>query len=295
MHAMTCDAPAREGGAPTHLALGPRLRTAARVAAVLAATLSLGSAALRGQQAGGGDALTELAKKRENPVSDLVNVPLESDFSFGTGQYRRTGYTLNVQPVWPFKLSGTWNVIPRLILPVVSQPIGAEDRKSGLGDTTLALFLSPQEPIPWGAAGVVWGAGPVALLPTATSPLLGFQEWGAGATAAVIVTDGPWVTVALIQNLWSISGNVNQFLLQPGVTYNFEGGLAVSLGMDVAADWTQTGRDRWTVDLGPGVSKTFFLGKQAVSASLAAKPFLVRPPGAPAWVLQATLSFLFPK
>ena len=246
-------------------------------------------------QHAGGDAATDLAKKRENPVSDLINVPFESDFSFRTGQYRRTGYTLNVQPVWPFKLSGTWNLIPRLILPMVSQPIDVSDRKFGLGDTTLALFLSPREPAPWGEAGIVWGMGPVVLLPTATSPLLGFQEWGAGATGAVIVTDGPWVTGALAQNVWSVTGHVNQFLLQPQVTYNFEGGLAVSLGTDVAADWTQHGRDRWTVDIGPGVSKTFFIGKQAMSVSLGAKPYVVRPPGAPAWVLQATLSFLFPK
>jgi hypothetical protein len=139
------------------------------------------------------------------------------------------------------------------------------------------------------------GGAPVLLLPTATSPLLGFQEWGAGVTAEVIVTDGPWVTSALVQNAWSVSGSVNQFALQPSASYNFEAGLAVSLGMDVAADWTQTGRNRWTVDIGPGISKAFFLGKQALSASFAAKPFVVRPPGAPGRVLQATLSFLFPK
>jgi hypothetical protein len=141
----------------------------------------------------------------------------------------------------------------------------------------------------------VWGAGPIVLLPTATSPLLGFQEWGAGATAAVIVTDGPWVTLVLAQNVWSTSGSVNQFGLQPAVTYNFEGGLALSLGVDVAADWTQRGASRWTVDIGPGVSKTFFLGKQAVSASLSVMPLIVRPPGAPGWVLKATVAFLFPK
>ena len=195
------------------------------------------------------------------------------------------------------KLSEKWNLIPRLILPILGLPIGPDGRKVGLGDTTLSLFFSPQEPAGRGAAGLVWGAGPVVLLPTATNALLGIREWGAGATAAVIVTDGPWVTTALAQNLWSVTGGgvLNQFALQPNASYNFESGLAVSFGVDVAADWTQSGRDRWTVDLGPGVSKTFFLGKQAMSASLAAKPYVVRPPLAPAWLLQVSLSFLFPK
>jgi hypothetical protein len=262
---------------------------------MLAAALALGSPAALGQQAGSGDAATELAKKRENPVSDLVNIPFEGDFSFRTGQYERTATAVNFQPVWPLKLSAKWNLIPRLILPIVSQPVGADSRKVGLGDTNLSLFLSPQEPASWGSAGVVWGVGPVVLLPTATSPLLGFREWGAGATAAVIVTDGPWVTTVLAQNVWSATGVVNQFLLQPNANYNFENGFAVSFGVDVSADWAQTGRDRWTVDLGPGVSKTFFLGHQAMSASLAVKPYVVRPPLAPAWLLQVSLSLLFPK
>lgn len=274
---------------------GPHLGNGRKVAAALAAALALGTLAARAQPVVSGDAATELAKKKENPVSDLVNIPFEGDFSFRTGQPERTATAINFQPVWPFRLSEKWNLIPRMILPFVVQPIGASGRKTGLGDTNLSLFLSPREPVSWGSAGVVWGAGPVVLFPTATSPLLGFQEWGAGATAAAIVTDGPWVTGVLTQNVWSVTGVVNQFLLQPNVSFNFDGGLAISFGVDVAADWTKSGRDRWTVDLGPGISKTFFLGKQAMSASLAVKPYVVRPPLAPAWLLQVSLSFLFPK
>jgi hypothetical protein len=206
----------------------PALRIA-RWALVLA-FLGPGSGAAQSPAAAGGETPTDLAKKKENPVSNLVNLPLEFDWSYKAGQFERTAFALNLQPVWPMKLGGKWNLIPRLVLPVLGVPVGAGSRKTGLGDSTLALFLSPQEPASWGKAGVVWGVGPIVLAPTATSPLLGFREWGVGPTAAMVVTDGPWVTVALAQNTWSVDGIVNQFLFQAIVNDNFESGFAVYRG-----------------------------------------------------------------
>ena len=261
----------------------------------LAVLLWPGSGAGQSPQAGTRETPEDLAKQKENPVSSLINLPLEFDWNYRAGSFERTAASLNLQPVWPAKLSQKWNLIPRFVLPVLDVPIGPDSRKTGLGDSTLSLFLSPQEPVSWGNAGVVWGVGPIVLLPTATSPLLGLRKWGVGPTAAIVATDGPWVTVALAQNTWSVDGVVNQFLFQAVINDNFEGGLAIYVGTDVNADWTQSGKDRWTAAIGPGVSQTFFLGKQAMSASLAAKPYFVRPPLASAWVLQFTISLLFPK
>ena len=38
---------------------------------------------------------SELAKKTQNPVSDLISVPLQSNFNFGAGLRDKTNYVLN--------------------------------------------------------------------------------------------------------------------------------------------------------------------------------------------------------
>jgi hypothetical protein len=48
---------------------------------------------------------TELAKKTQNPVADLISVPLQSNFNFGAGSRDKMVYLLNVQPVIPIKIA----------------------------------------------------------------------------------------------------------------------------------------------------------------------------------------------
>ena len=50
-----------------------------------------------------------------------------------------------------------------------------EQGESGLGDITASLFFSPKAPT---SRGWIWGAGPVALLPTASEDALGSEQWG---------------------------------------------------------------------------------------------------------------------
>lgn len=85
--------------------------------------------------------------------------------------------TFNIQPVIPVSLNADWNLITRVIVPIVSQddiPPGARDQ-FGLGDTTVSLFFSPVKP----AFGkLIRGVGPVFLLPTASNDLLGGEKSG---------------------------------------------------------------------------------------------------------------------
>jgi hypothetical protein len=46
----------------------------------------------------------ELVKQTQNPVADLISVPLQNNFNFGTGSKNRTVYVGNIQPVIPIKL-----------------------------------------------------------------------------------------------------------------------------------------------------------------------------------------------
>ena len=65
---------------------------------------------------------SELAKKSQNPVADLISVPFQNNMNFGLEPNHRTQNVLNIQPVIPFELTDDWNLITRTIMPVIKQP-----------------------------------------------------------------------------------------------------------------------------------------------------------------------------
>ncbi|MBW1825539.1 MAG: transporter, partial [Deltaproteobacteria bacterium] len=130
---------------------------------------------------------SDLAKQTQNPVANLISLPLQNNTNFGIGPDDETQNILNIQPVWPFSIGEDWNLITRTILPVVSQ-----GRINGLGDTTFTGFFSPKD-----SSKLTWGVGPVFLIPTATDNTLGSDKWGAGASAVLLVMPGKWVVGSL--------------------------------------------------------------------------------------------------
>jgi hypothetical protein len=130
-----------------------------------------------------------LAKQLSNPVAALISVPMQFNADYGFGDSDGSRYTLNVQPVVPTAISEDWNLITRIIMPLVYQDdVIAGSSQSGLGDTTPTFFFSPKAA---GPGGMIWGVGPVFLLPTATDDLLGTEKWGIGPSAlALVQTEG---------------------------------------------------------------------------------------------------------
>lgn len=239
----------------------------------------------------------DLAKETQNPVSDLISVPFESNFNFGVGPNDDLQYILYVQPVVPFRLSKDWNLITRTIIPLIDQPElgpGVGD-VFGLGDIQLSQFLSPAK-----SGALIWGIGPIFQFPTATDDALGSDKWSAGPTAAALTIRGPWVAGALVNHLWSFAGDddradVNQTLIQPIVNYNLPGGWFLSSVPYITANWETDGDDRWTVPIGIGVGKVHRFGTQPVSLQLTPYYNAVRPDDAAEWTLQFRINLLFPK
>lgn len=239
----------------------------------------------------------DLAKETQNPVSDLISVPFESNFNFGVGPNDDLQYILYVQPVVPFRLSKDWNLITRTIIPLIDQPElgpGVGD-VFGLGDIQLSQFLSPAK-----SGALIWGIGPIFQFPTATDDALGSDKWSAGPTAAALTIRGPWVAGALVNHLWSFAGDddradVNQTLIQPIVNYNLPGGWFLSSVPYITANWEKDGDDRWTVPIGIGVGKVHRFGTQPVSLQLTPYYNVVRPDDAAEWTLRFRINLLFPK
>ena len=121
----------------------------------------------------------ELAKKLANPVASLISVPAQANYDGNIGPAEEGSvWRINIQPVIPMALTDNWNLISRTILPVIDQqdiPV-AGSGASGLGDIVQSFFFSPATPT---SGGLIWGVGPVLLLPSASDAALGGGRSGA--------------------------------------------------------------------------------------------------------------------
>jgi hypothetical protein len=239
------------------------------------------------------DQATALAKQQQNPISSLISVPLQGNWDFGLGDRDVTGTLFNIQPVVPFAVSRSTNLVLRVILPLASQPGSGDARVNGVGDVVMTAFLSPAK-----SGRVTWGAGPVVLLPTATTNALGSEKFGIGPSAVVLTQPGPWTIGLLFNHIWSTSGandreDVSSTFLQPFVNYNLGNGLAVGAVFEATANWNAD--EHWTAPLVFTVSKVARLGNRPVNFVAGAGPTLASPEGGSTWRFRVMAVFLFPR
>ena len=239
----------------------------------------------------------ELAKKLSNPIASLISVPFQGNYDGGYGPNDGRKYTINVQPVIPFTLNEDWNVISRTIVPIVWQSdiAGPSGDQFGLGDLTQSLFFSPKKPT---ASGVIWGVGPVFLLPTATNDLLGGEKWGAGPTAVVLKQSGPWTYGALANHIWSFAGDdnrqdVNSTFLQPFISYTTKDAWTFALNTESTYNWEA---EQWSVPINFTVAKLVKINKQPVSLTAGVRYWAESPVNGPdGFGARLAITFLFPK
>ena len=235
----------------------------------------------------------ELAKQTQNPVASLISVPFQGNWDFGLGDRDAVGTLLNVQPVIPFGISASTNVILRVIMPLTSQPGSTDARINGLGDIVTTAFFSPVK-----SGRIIWGAGPVFLLPAATNSSLGSEKFGIGPSVVALTQPGPWTVGILFNHIWSVSGandraDVNSTFLQPFLNYNLGDGLSVGVSTEATANWEAD--QAWTAPLLFNVTKVTLLGRRPVSIALAAGPNIASPDGGAEWRFRLVMTFLFPR
>ncbi len=252
------------------------------------------------EEAGTAAAAEALQKATQNPVASLISVPVQDNTNFGVEPGYRNQNVLNIQPVIPVGVSKDWNLIVRWITPVIYQPIPnapgtPETGQYGLGDMTPTFFLSPRKP-----GKIIWGAGPIFQLPTATSTYLGQGKLGIGPSIVVLTQPGHWTLGVLANNVWSVAGNgyrpdVNQFLLQYFINYNLSKGYFITWQPTLTANWEATNGNTWTVPFGGGLGRIMKIGNQPVSLTAQFYGNAVHPAGTPAWSMRLQIAFLFPK
>lgn len=244
------------------------------------------------------DQATELAKKLSNPVASLISVPLQYNYDeYGGANDGAAVSKLIMEPVIPFSLNENWNLITRTLIPLVDQqdfPVAAVN-ESGLGDITSSLYFSPKSPT---AAGWIWGAGPVLLLPTATEDVLGTEKWGIGPTGVVLKQTGPWTVGMLAGHIWSVAGDdsrddVSSTTLQPFFSYTTQTHTTIGAYTESAYDWKS---EQWQVPLIVQAGQLFKIGPQILQLAVAGKYWAESAENGPeGWGLRMQLTFLFPK
>ena len=256
-----------------------------------------------GQQAAAGPkagASTEdLQKQTQNPVASLISVPFQNSTDFNIGPFARDKDTLNIQPVYPSQIIKSWNLITRVITPVVFAPYISQEHMGtfGLGDIQPTFFFARTK-----RSKIIWGAGPALLLPTATDDNLGNGKWCAGPALVALVQPGHFTLGALVSNLWSFAGSssradVNTMSLQYFVNYNLQRGWFLNGGPTLSANWNAGSGNVWVVPFGGGFGRIFVLGHQAMNGSVSAYYNALRPDTLPSatWQLRVQLALLFPR
>ncbi len=211
-----------------------------------------------------GQSTTDLAKKLQNPIGDLYSIPFQNNVNFNTGPNKGTQNILNIQPVIPIHVDQDWNVITRTILPLVWNPSlqPAQSVPFGTAPITFSAFLSPRLP----TDGWLWGAGPVAQVPTISSRTLGSPVWGLGPAVVLVKTAGPIVAGGLVNNVFSLGGTTGRnatsysvMTFQPFLNYNFGGGWFVGSSPIITASWQAIGA-KWTLPVGAQAGRLIKLG-----------------------------------
>ncbi len=239
----------------------------------------------------------ELAKKLANPISDLVSVPFQFNWSQGVGPDDQTQFLLNVQPVMPFTLSKDLNLIMRVIVPFLSQPPLFEGGTSafGVSDILTSFFFSPSKLV----KGFTLGVGPVISLPSTTQPTLGTEKWSAGPTFVVLKQSGPWTVGMLWNQVWSFAGNenrqdVSQMFVQPFLAYNTKTLWTITLQSETTANW-KAEDDKWTVPINLLFAKLSSFGPFPASYQFGAGVFAAHPDTGPKWKIRAAIVILLPR
>jgi hypothetical protein len=224
------------------------------------------------------DDATEIAKKLQNPVGDLISVPFANYANFNVGPNKGTQDILQLQPVVPIHVNEDWNVITRTVLPFVWSPSfqpAASVPSFGVAPTTFTAFLSPRNPVD----GWVWGVGP---------------------SVVVVKLAGPIVAGVLVNNIFSLGGTMgprgtrySTFLLEPFFNYNLSGGWFVGTVPIITANW-DTGGAKWTLPIGVQAGRVIKVGgKLPIKLEVGAYYNALRPTGGGTWQLLTEAALVF--
>lgn len=220
----------------------------------------------------------DIAKKLINPMSQLVSIPIQNNVDFGIGEINGTRNTTSIQPVIPVKLSEKWNLITRVVLPVVLQYniTGVGESQKGLSDTDISIFFNHNSK---NKEGIIWGFGPVISAPTGTNTFLSTKKWSTGPSIVGVYDKNNWILGVMINQIWSFAGDknrddVNQMFVEPFASYQWDSGTSLSVIGEYTQDWKH---DTNNMTLQASLGGITSIGKQKIQISFGPRITLFGP------------------
>lgn len=207
----------------------------------------------------------DLAKQLVNPVGPLTSVQGRLGYDRLIGPDDGQRLALEVEPVVPIALGADWSLVSHTQLPLIVQHdvAGHSGNQTGFGDLIETAYVSPKAPT---ANGLVWGAGPVILVPTATESRLGSEHWGIGPAGTLLRESGPWTIGAIGNHIWSGDESdaraINATLIKPFAAYVTP--QAMTFAADLAATYDWHARE-WSLPIEATVSRVARLDGRPVS------------------------------
>ena len=272
------------------------------------------------------DSLEAFARPRVNPITSYSRLWLEWNVTPNVkwaprsvdpeADPDRTLNVLKLQPVVPFQLNEDWTVLTRTIFRFVSSPsaspevglspfgvptvLGFNQRnRTGLSDVSPTAFVVPNLGPDW-----TIGLGPSFVIPAADVPT-NSGKLSVGPAFLGYYHRGPWIVGARMRNIWSVAGDpqradVNRFIAQPLIRYQFSKNWYFTSSPIIASDWTRPDGDGWTVPVGGGLGYSFRLASQPMQISLEGYYNVVKPSVAGEkllgdWTIRTQWQVLFPQ
>ena len=175
-----------------------------------------------------------------------------------------------------------------------STPDGDVGRASGFGDILSGFFFSRES-----EDTTHLGIGPVFTFPSATDPLLGSEQYTVGPGMHFSTEHGRLTAGFFLWQSWKFAGSdsqkrVNQLFGKPFFLYELnERWNLVYIPLGLSHSWeAKSGKD-WTVPLGCGLRRLFYLGTQKMGFQTQVFSYVARKPADPEWEVRMTIEFLF--
>ena len=230
--------------------------------------------------------MEDVAKQLNNPVADLWALNFQFNRYYLQGDVTdrtREQDVLNFQPVLPIHLTKEWNLITRPVIPFVFstpefEPGKGWDETSGLGDVAVVSLLSPAKL----TSGIIWGAGPTFIFPTATNDALGQGKYQAGPAAVGLYMGKDWIFGTLAQQWWSFAGDgdrelTSQANIQYFIQYLFGDHWQIGMTPNILIDWKEDQKNRFTVPVGLGIGKLVMIGPLPVKFTVEVDYMAIHP------------------
>ncbi len=280
----------------------------------------------------GGRSAEEISRMMDNPVGELITIPIQYDVLRVKGpdtDGERTVGTVKIIPTFPVQL-GNVNLISRVAFSFPSLPIDDDfpslltqapetvvgepgtaslpgtdpfaGRSDGFGDLVYVGLISPRRAIKTKNASIIWGVGPTVIFPTASKDVLGQGKYQIGPAAVFGYLGKEWTLGLFGQHWHSIAGDEDRpEVQQTNVQYFVYKKLANqwSIGASPTVTISQsdvTGETLLNIPVGVGVNKTLFFGKLPARVGVEAHYYAVHEDDtiAPRWGLRFSITPVIP-